>query len=415
MYLGLSRGHFLNESGGCKPFDKNANGYCRAEGCGIFILKRLSDALAENDRIHGVIKGIEVNQSGNSHSITHPHSETQADLFRLVLARSHVDPSSVSVVEAHGTGTQAGDSEEVESLQKTFGEWHSATNPLIVSSIKGSIGHSEAASGSAALAKLLLMFRKKEITVQGGLVNLNPQLPHIDGKGLLVPRESGAWKHPSSRPRRALLNNFGAAGSNAALILEEVRDLGNGKEAIDDRSTNVFNISARSMQALEVCLKEHQTFLNNLDEQSKLRDICYTASARRQIYSHRLSIQASSISDLKLKLKSIDVKTTKVARLAKARIFVFSGQGGSHYGMAEELMRSSPQFRTTILQCDHIIQELGLPSMLEVLQNSRVQSLPLESQNMVAISQCACVSLEYALARLFISWNIKPDYVLGHR
>lgn len=106
MYLGLSRGHFLSKKGGCKPFDEAADGYGRAEGCGVFILKRLEDAITENDRIHGVIKSVEANQSGNSHSITHPHSETQTQLFKQVLAKSSIDPKSISVVEAHGTGTQ---------------------------------------------------------------------------------------------------------------------------------------------------------------------------------------------------------------------------------------------------------------------------------------------------------------------
>lgn len=106
MYLGLDRGHFLSHTNGCKPFDKDVDGYGRAEGCGMFVLKRLSDAISEDDRIHGVIKGIEVNQSGKSHSITHPHSETQAELLRLLLRNSNVDPASLDVVEAHGTGTQ---------------------------------------------------------------------------------------------------------------------------------------------------------------------------------------------------------------------------------------------------------------------------------------------------------------------
>ena len=106
MYLGLDRGHFLSPTNGCKPFDEKADGYGRAEGCGIFVLKRLSDAIAENDRIHGVIKGIEVNQSGNSHSITHPHSETQTQLIRHLLSKNNIDPASLDVVEAHGTGTQ---------------------------------------------------------------------------------------------------------------------------------------------------------------------------------------------------------------------------------------------------------------------------------------------------------------------
>lgn len=106
MYLGLSRAHFLSPTGSCRPFDTFADGYCRAEGCGVYILKRLSDAIAENDQVHGVIKGIEVNQSGNAHSITHPHSETQLQLYQRLLSATKIEPSTISVVEAHGTGTQ---------------------------------------------------------------------------------------------------------------------------------------------------------------------------------------------------------------------------------------------------------------------------------------------------------------------
>jgi acyl transferase domain-containing protein len=106
MYLGLARGHFLSPTGGCQPFSESANGYMRAEGCVLFVLKRLSDAIAENDNIHGVIRNIMINQSGNSHSITHPHSQTQIDLFRQLLRKTDVEPSSIRVVEAHGTGTQ---------------------------------------------------------------------------------------------------------------------------------------------------------------------------------------------------------------------------------------------------------------------------------------------------------------------
>lgn len=145
---------------------------------------------------------------------------------------------------------------------------------------------------------------------------------------------------------------FGAAGSNAALLLEETRDLDPRKEAVDDRSASIFSLSAISMPALEISLKEHRIFLSTVDKKTKLRDVCYTASARRQVYSYRLSIPASSISDLQLKLEKIDITATKAARLAKARIFLFSGQGGTHFGMGEEMMKTSPQFRRIISEYD---------------------------------------------------------------
>ena len=414
MYLGLSQGHFLNDNGGCKPFDAAADGYCRAEGCGIFILKRLSDAIAENDRIHGVIKGVEVNQSGNSVSITQPHSETQADLFRRVLHKSNVDASSVSVVEAHGTGTQVGDQGEVTSLQKVFGKSHSKSNPLIVSSVKGNIGHAEAASGAAGLAKLLLMFQKKQIAVQASFTTLNPSLAGIDDAGILIPRESRSWGQSASRPRRALLNNFGAAGSNVALLLEEARRPAADPEEKNGRSAFIFNISTKSKHALETSLRQHQDLLSNTEEHLDLKDICYTVSGRRQVYNYRLSITCSSIPDLRSKLEKVDIKSIKPAKTAKSRIFVFSGQGATHYGMGSELLKTAPLFREIILECDEIVQKLGLPSMLDYFERPETSS-SLDIESNVAVSQCACVSLEYALAKLLLSWNIKADYAVGHR
>ena len=137
------------------------------------------------------------------------------------------------------------------------------------------------------------MLRKEVITVQAGLIDLNPQLSRIERKGILTPRETQVWEQSSSGPRRALLNNFGAAGSNAALILAETRDLATSEEAVNARSANIFNLSAKSMHALEAFLKEHRIFLSALDKEVKLRDVCYAVSARRRVYSYRLSVPAS--------------------------------------------------------------------------------------------------------------------------
>src|SRR4051794_4850297 len=180
MFVGLDRGHFLSPTGQCKAFDALADGYSRAEGCGIFVIKRLSDALAENDRILGVIRGIEVNQSGQANSITHPHPPTQESLFKQLLCNSGVDASHVTVVEAHGTGTQAGDPSELEAIRSVFCPSRPPSNPLHVTSIKGNIGHLEAASGAAGLAKLLLMLRHMKIPRQISLQKLNPRITPLE-------------------------------------------------------------------------------------------------------------------------------------------------------------------------------------------------------------------------------------------
>ncbi|MCJ1432685.1 hypothetical protein MMC27_002042 [Xylographa pallens] len=435
MYLGLSRAHFLSPTGQCKPFDEAADGYSRAEGCGIFVLKRLSDAIAENDRIHGIIKSIEVNQCGNAQSITHPHAETQAALFTRVLQKAGVDSQSVSVVEAHGTGTQvielsssitnlrsqtlltvsqAGDMAECTSLQSIFGRSRNDSNPLIVSSIKGNIGHTEAASGAAGLAKLLLMLRRKTIPVQASLSYLNPRLMPLLAGTIKIPRETQPWSRGSTQPRRALLNNFGAAGSNVALLLEEY--VGAKSQAIMSvpRTAYPFNLSARSQEALKKLVFEHRQLLLKKSFLARIEDICYAACARRQIYEHRLSVTCSSSEELIQKLTTANTDVPRITLSPSPTVFVFSGQGSSYYGMAQELIENSPVFKRTINYCDDYLQSLGFPSILRLLQSKTKDSPSSSAEDEVVGFQCACVIVEYALAKLWISWNIIPDIVFGH-
>ncbi|KAK6081150.1 polyketide synthase [Seiridium cupressi] len=423
MYLGLARGHFLSRTGGCKPFDAAADGYCRAEGCVLFVLKRLSDAVAEGDHIHGVIRNVLINQSGNSHSITHPHSKTQTDLLRRLLQQRDVDPGSVGVVEAHGTGTQAGDAREIETLRAIFGPHHSAANPLMVSSIKGNIGHCEAASGAAGLAKLLLMLRERKIPIQAGLNDINPAFGDLQSSGLAIPRRTVSWSHSKRTPRRAVLNNFGAAGSNASLLLEDWVEssrahMRRGKQdEIQGRSTYLFALSARSEKALQSAISRHVEFLGEKKSQPSLEDICYTATARRHHHDHRVSLTCTSVADLLTRLQHYKLAASKPSQVVTATVFVFTGQGAIYRGMGRELIDTFPPFKDIIMNCDRIIEALGLtcPSILDFMRyKDKGGTDELSDTDMMIASQCACVALEYALAQIFMSWGIMPDYVMGH-
>jgi acyl transferase domain-containing protein len=388
----------------------------------LFVLKRLSDAVAEGDRIHGVIRNAQINQSGNSCSITHPHSPTQEDLLERLLKQADVNPASISVVEAHGTGTQAGDAREVETLKLVFGQYHSTKNPLIVSSIKGNIGHCEAASGAAGLAKLLLMLRNDEIPRQVGLKTINPVLGDLEASGLVVPRQNMSWARSRVVPRRAVLNNFGAAGSNASLLLEEwlgspvKSDL---KPEEDKRSSYVFTLSAKSSKSLQLSIGRSIQFLKeNLERGTSLEDICYTATARRQRYDHQISVTCSSKADLIAKLEQYQTVVERPVQKVSSTVFVFTGQGAIYSGMGQELMATYPPFRDLIKTCDSIIQDLnlGCPSILNyILPANKVELDSMSRIGHLMASQCACVALEYALAKIIMSWGIKPDYVMGHR
>ncbi|KAI2469619.1 putative polyketide synthase [Annulohypoxylon bovei var. microspora] len=419
MYLGLDRAHFLSPTGQCKAFDASADGYCRSEGCGIFIVKKMRDALAEGDRIHAVIKGIELNQSGNAHSITHPHSPTQEQLFRQLLDKTKIHPHQLTVVETHGTGTQAGDPNELESLRGALCNGRSPRNPLHFTSIKANIGHAEAASGAAALAKVVLMMRHGKIPPLVSLKNLNPKIQKLGVDGSVIDREVTPWQQPDGQSRLALINNFGAAGSNAAVILREYEVPAPPRSTLTgDAQTYVLGLSGKSTKVLNKLREELIADLTGTlsTGSPSLADICYTMTARRQLYDHRISVTADSIEKLIKSLGSAQPNHVPLAKAAEIRIaFVFSGQGSQYLGMGQQLMSIYPVFSKTIHQCDQILRRNGFPGCLEIIDPNMVANTNLEDSTLqLQAFQSAIFALEVALAQLLISWNILPSLVVGH-
>ncbi|RYC60407.1 hypothetical protein CHU98_g5811 [Xylaria longipes] len=418
MYNGLARAHFLSPTGQCKPFDAAADGYCRAEGCGLVVVKKLSSAIEENDNIYGVIRGIGVNQCGTAKSITHPDFGTQAALFARLLSSSRTAPDTITVVEAHGTGTQAGDFAEILSLGSTFGP-RSESNPLHVSSIKGNIGHAEAASGMAGVAKLLAMMQRGQIPPQASFEALNPRLAdHIHN--MVVPKQLTEWARPANQsPRRAMLCNFGAAGSNAALVLEEymprTKASSGIKEPIPSRSYHVLNLSAKSEKALQILKAKFISYIDAHPEMH-INDICYTTSARRQAHDgFRLSATGANLSELANSLRqSTSSQPESVEEHIRKSIFVFSGQGHARKGMGAELLATVPEFRIIVDKCDDILSENGFPVVAPFLSNSLEFDMKEYARNEIVIAQCALFVLEFALARVWIQWGLLPDVVVGH-
>ena len=285
----------------------------------------------------------------------------------------------------------------------------------MVSSIKGNIGHCEAASGAAGLAKLLLMLREKQIFIQAGFENINPHFADLESTGFVIPRQTAPWNHLHRTPRRAMLNNFGAAGSNTSLLLEEWVEPQNTRSKPRERSAYVFALSARSQTALQAAVDRHLRFLKKEKRRPSLKDICYTLIARRQIHNYRISAVCTSIDDLWTKLEHCKAVTPIPAQQVCATVFVFSGQGGFYDGMGEELMYTVPLFKEVIKSCDSIIQRLGFPSILSIICKNWGGVKALDGAEQVIASQCACVALEYALAKVFKLWGLMPEYVIGHR
>ena len=408
MFVGLERGHFLSPSGQCKAFDASADGYSRGEGCCLFVLKRLSDAIAENDNILGVIRGVEVNQSGLAPSITHPHIPTQTDLLRTLLEHSRISPTRVSVIEAHGTGTEAGDSCEFASIRSVLSQGRARDHPLHVTSIKANIGHLEAASGAVGLCKLLLMLRHNTIPAQISLKTLHPLIAPTDIDNTVISTASTPWIAQSS-PRVAVLNNFGAAGSNGALILEAYIK---PRQSLKT-SSFVFGISAKSAGALEILRSRYMRWLaDTRNHDVPFKDIAYTATARRPIYPFRLAGTANNRDQL---LRALDTTpVSHVERHGGQVIFVFSGQGSQYLNMGASLYATSPVFRSCIDRCQRCLRSLGYPGILPII-SPETRDYSFGADEEFEAYQTAVLAVEFALATLWKHWGVVPVAVIGQR
>lgn len=415
-------------------------------------MKLLSSALEENDRILGVIRGIEVNQNYRNTSITRPDVESQQSLFERLCLRSGTNPRHVSVIETHGTGTQVGDKCEIESIGLAFGSAERSpsvnrggaaltSHSLHVGSVKANIGHLEAASGAAGLAKLLLMLRHRCVPKLMSLNMLNPELGtevELAKKGVLFDRENAEWN--AQGKRIAVLNNFGAAGSNGALILEEFTTealpdaLGESPLTLTKPHPVIFGFSAKTLEAVEELQLCYLTHLRSISGPTvpSLRDFAYTSTARRQLYPYRVSITADSFDSLTSSLESVvPSQVISVKRVA----FVFSGQGVQYLGMGGQLYWTNEVFRRHVHECQSILEGFGFEAMIKWISggpsasgpSSSGQALPTrtegtlsddESNDVVGAlleHQTAVFTVGYSLAKLWISWGIEPGVVIGHR
>jgi len=420
---GLDRGHFLSRTGNCKTFDDSADGYCRGEGIGTVIIKRLDDAMADDDPILGVILGAYTNHSAESESITRPHVGAQRAVFSKILNQGAVDPYTVSYVEMHGTGTQAGDAGEMSSTLDTFApplnqvkKGRSSDEALYLGSAKANIGHGEAASGVSSLIKVLLMMQKNMIVPHCGIkTKINHKFPtDLQERNVNIALKPTPWERSSdpSKPRRAFVNNFSAAGGNSALLLEDVplkRE--SPSEAADPRSHHLVAVSAKSGISLQGNLRSMLGFLKQNPGVS-LGKLSYTTTARRMHHQYRVMLTGSSVEEVCTQIEAALRDQTGMTRPKSPPkiVFTFTGQGAQYPGMGKQLFENFSLFRTEMRRLDHIGQSLGFPSMLPVIQ-SEEQDISIFAPTAV---QLASVCMQIALSKLWASWNIAPISVVGH-
>ncbi|KAL7788075.1 putative polyketide synthase [Trichoderma afarasin] len=417
MFAGLSRAGFLSKTpGGCKTFREDADGYCRADGVGLVVLKRLEDAVSDNDNILAVLRRGARNSSWNSISITHPSADAQVSVVRDVLRKAGVEPKEIGYVEMHGTGTQAGDTIEMEAVSRVFGNNRTKENPLYVGSVKPSVGHGEAASGVTSLIKAIEMLRNNTIPPQPGFPGpRNKKFDYIDELNIFIPETSLPFQSgPSSRDgkRRILISNFDATGGNNAMLLEDA-PVRPQKTGMDPRSHQIIAISAKTRHSLK---KNTERLLEYLERHQGIRlsDLAYTTTARRIHENLRRSYAVESVDQLRQLLQTDlrkdggdrDISPVKRSSI----VFTFTGQGSQYGGMGKQLFATSPRFRRTVESLHEICKWHEFPSFINLIASGEVS---IERYSSVQ-TQLAIIVLEIALADLWKSWDIEPDLVVGY-
>lgn len=403
-YQNLSAAGFLSPTGQCKPFDSAADGYCRGEGVAVVVLKRLSDAIKDEDNILGVIAGSGANQNHNESLITVPHSGSQSELYKSVLKLSGLASEQVSYVEAHGTGTGVGDPVEVQSIRDVFGG-PQRDSILHFSSIKGNIGHTEGTAGVAGLIKVLLMMKHNLIPMQASHNTLNPKIPSLERDQMAIPRKILPWNAPL---RAACVNSYGAAGSNSALmVLQKPRT--RAAATPPDISRWPLVISAGSATSLAMYSRRLLDWIREGKQKTGdiLPSLAFNLADRANLaLPHLLSTTVGSIRELESKLETAELSSVTVSR-TKSVILVFGGQESDFIGLSEDLYRSSMPFRRHLGSCNDLCVAQGLGSIFP----SIFQREPM--QNLVKL-HCSLFAVQYASAKAWMDCGLLVSAIVGH-
>ena len=416
----LSRTSALSPDDRCKVFDAGANGFARGEGCGVVVLKRLSDAMEDGSRVLAVIRGSAVNQDGASSGVTVPNGGAQRAVISAAIASARLQPSDISFVETHGTGTSLGDPIEVDALTATLSEDRPAGRPVILGAVKANIGHAEAAAGIAGFMKAVLCIQHGAVPQQIHFETLNPGID-TNGVDLRIPPEQIEWAGIDGA-RYAGVSSFGMSGTNAHIVLGDPpsRDR---QDPVMERASHILALSAKSSESLRELGDAFAGCLSDA-RQLSLADVCFSANVGRSQFSHRLAVVGSTAEDAAHKLAQWtagkDVPGVVSGELLDNRppkiAFLFTGQGSQYHGMGRALYESEPVFRGAFDRCDDLVRdELGL-SLKTVIgyEQDASGSVDPELLDQTRYTQPALFALEFALAELWRSWGIRPAAAAGH-
>ncbi|TDU81697.1 acyl transferase domain-containing protein [Prosthecobacter fusiformis] len=421
-FIGFSQASMLSPDGMCKAFDADANGFVRAEGAGMVMLKKLSQAIADGDPIQGVILGTSTNQDGHTNGISLPSPEAQARLVKDACKDAGISPSEIGYIEAHGTGTAVGDPIEATALSEALCADREEDAPLAMGSVKTNLGHMETAAGVAGLVKALLVLKHGQIPPS---LHFKTPNPHIDFQALKLRIPTTMEDFPETYAvRMAGVNSFGFGGANSHVIVAEAPAKPHVKMPASafERPWPLV-ISARSEEALKATAFRLSTWIEDHEKSNGtspvLPDLAYTLGARRNHHQHRLTMVARTSHEAIATLNAFGVgqevpnvrsgfspRREKAARVG----FVMSGQGPQWWGMGRELMKNEPVFSKSMEACAEALKPWAKFSLLEELARDEKDS----KMSMTEIAQPAIFAMQVSLSELWKSWGVQPAAIVGH-
>ncbi|MBN1237196.1 MAG: type I polyketide synthase, partial [Gammaproteobacteria bacterium] len=405
-------GGILSPDGHCRAFDAEAAGTVPGSGAGIVVLKRYEDAIADGDTVVALIRGSAVNNDGsNKVGYTAPGLDGQVEVIAEALGVANVDAQTIGYVEAHGTGTHLGDPIEIEALTRAFGAGADGKKFCAIGSVKSNIGHLDTAAGVAGLIKAALALEHGRIPPSLHYSRPNPQID-FDAGPFYVNAELSDWARAGT-PRRAGVSSFGIGGTNAHVVLESAPA---PRASSPGRPWQLLTLSAKSAAALEAATQ-------NLAEHLKrprgvgLADVAYTLQVGRRAFEYRRAVVCRE-DDAARTLETLDparVYTATTQPNARPVTFMFPGQGAQHVDMARELYETEAAFREELDRCCALLEpELGL-DLRQILHPAAAEGgHAAEQLQMTALTQPALFAIEYALARLWIEWGVRPESMIGH-